>query len=273
MLATSDVPGGVVNILTGLRDELAPHLASHLDVDALDLDRADAELERAAADNVKRVVVRRARTRRARTRSRASSSSRRSGTRWGSSAAPPPGRGGSPGGRGAARAEPAHRGGEPAAAAETIRADLGLSGTAAGVLTALPVLGFGVLAPAVPRLVRRFAIERVLTACAVVTGAALALRGAGGVAALFAGTLLAGGGVAVAQAALPVYIRTGHPGADRAAHRARSRWPCRSGRRWPPRSPSRSRTRSARGSARSRRGRCWRSRRRSCGCRAGRRRG
>jgi acyl-CoA reductase-like NAD-dependent aldehyde dehydrogenase len=56
VLATSDVPGGVVNVLTGLRDELAPHLASHLDVDALDLDRGDADLERAAADNVKRVV-------------------------------------------------------------------------------------------------------------------------------------------------------------------------------------------------------------------------
>ena len=56
VLATSDVPGGVVNLLTGLRDELAPHLASHLDVDALDLPGSDAELERAAADNVKRVV-------------------------------------------------------------------------------------------------------------------------------------------------------------------------------------------------------------------------
>jgi acyl-CoA reductase-like NAD-dependent aldehyde dehydrogenase len=56
VLATSDVPGGVVNILTGRRDELAPHLASHLDVDALDLDRGDADLERAAAENVKRVV-------------------------------------------------------------------------------------------------------------------------------------------------------------------------------------------------------------------------
>jgi acyl-CoA reductase-like NAD-dependent aldehyde dehydrogenase len=56
VLATSDVPGGVVNILTGLRDELAPHLASHLDIDALDLDRGDADLERAAAENVKRVV-------------------------------------------------------------------------------------------------------------------------------------------------------------------------------------------------------------------------
>ncbi|MGI8779085.1 MAG: aldehyde dehydrogenase family protein [Solirubrobacteraceae bacterium] len=56
VLATSDVPGGVVNILTGLRDELAPQLANHLDVDALDLDRSDADLERGAADNVKRVV-------------------------------------------------------------------------------------------------------------------------------------------------------------------------------------------------------------------------
>jgi acyl-CoA reductase-like NAD-dependent aldehyde dehydrogenase len=56
VLATSDVPGGVVNLLTGLRDELAPHLASHLDVDALDLDHGDASLERAAADHVKRVV-------------------------------------------------------------------------------------------------------------------------------------------------------------------------------------------------------------------------
>jgi len=56
VLATSDVPGGVVNLLTGRRDELAPHLASHLDVDAIDLPRRDAGLERAAADNVKRVV-------------------------------------------------------------------------------------------------------------------------------------------------------------------------------------------------------------------------
>ena len=56
VLATSDVPDGAVNILTGLRAELAPHLASHLDVDALDLDEPSEELERLAADNVKRVV-------------------------------------------------------------------------------------------------------------------------------------------------------------------------------------------------------------------------
>ena len=59
-LATADVPGGVVNILTGLKDELVPVLASHRDVDALDVTGVDegtrADVERAAADNVKRVV-------------------------------------------------------------------------------------------------------------------------------------------------------------------------------------------------------------------------
>jgi acyl-CoA reductase-like NAD-dependent aldehyde dehydrogenase len=58
-LATSDVPGGAVNLLTGRRSELAPWLAAHMDVNAIDLTGADGdspELERAAADNVKRVV-------------------------------------------------------------------------------------------------------------------------------------------------------------------------------------------------------------------------
>jgi acyl-CoA reductase-like NAD-dependent aldehyde dehydrogenase len=58
-VATSDVPGGVINILTGYRKELGPVLASHMDVNALDLAGADGdspELERLAAENVKRVV-------------------------------------------------------------------------------------------------------------------------------------------------------------------------------------------------------------------------
>jgi acyl-CoA reductase-like NAD-dependent aldehyde dehydrogenase len=59
-MATSDVPKGVVNILTGRTGELTPWLAGHGDVDALDITgvpldlRADAE--RAGADNVKRIV-------------------------------------------------------------------------------------------------------------------------------------------------------------------------------------------------------------------------
>ncbi|HEX3806850.1 MAG TPA: aldehyde dehydrogenase family protein [Gaiellaceae bacterium] len=58
-IATSDVPGGVVNLLTGHRAELAPWLASHMDVNAIDVTGANgllADLESAAADNVKRVV-------------------------------------------------------------------------------------------------------------------------------------------------------------------------------------------------------------------------
>ena len=60
-VATSDVPGGVVNVLTGLRADTAPTLASHMDVNAIDLTGATdaddpAALERAAAENVKRVV-------------------------------------------------------------------------------------------------------------------------------------------------------------------------------------------------------------------------
>lgn len=58
-VATSDVPAGVVNVLTGLRAELAPVLASHMDVNAIDVTGADgdaAPLEVLAAENVKRVV-------------------------------------------------------------------------------------------------------------------------------------------------------------------------------------------------------------------------
>ncbi|TYR47520.1 aldehyde dehydrogenase family protein [Streptomyces parvus] len=59
VLATSDVPGGVVNILTGVTAEIAAPLAAHQDVNAIDLTGAEAELakelEIAAADNLKRV--------------------------------------------------------------------------------------------------------------------------------------------------------------------------------------------------------------------------
>jgi len=58
-LATSDVPGGVINILTGSPSELVPWLAAHMDVNAIDLtgcpDGFILEAERAAADNIKRV--------------------------------------------------------------------------------------------------------------------------------------------------------------------------------------------------------------------------
>lgn len=60
VVATSDVPGGVVNILTGSAAEIMPWMASHQDVNAIDLTGADAELalacEKDAAETLKRVV-------------------------------------------------------------------------------------------------------------------------------------------------------------------------------------------------------------------------
>ena len=59
VLATSDVPGGVVNVLTGPLSDTAPTLASHMDVNAIDLTGADADdataWEVEAAENLKRV--------------------------------------------------------------------------------------------------------------------------------------------------------------------------------------------------------------------------
>ncbi|XXU03624.1 aldehyde dehydrogenase family protein [Sorangium sp. So ce854] len=61
-LATSDLPGGVVNVLTGQLAEVLPHLAAHMEVAALDLHGVDAALEKrleeAAAATVKRVRAR-----------------------------------------------------------------------------------------------------------------------------------------------------------------------------------------------------------------------
>ena len=60
VLATSDVPGGVVNLLTGSAEEIGPWLASHLDVNGIDLTGVEdpelaRSLEEQAADNLKRV--------------------------------------------------------------------------------------------------------------------------------------------------------------------------------------------------------------------------
>lgn len=59
VLATSDLPGGVINILTGSYAEVAPWLSSHMDVNAIDLsgvenEKVAADLEKAAAENLKR---------------------------------------------------------------------------------------------------------------------------------------------------------------------------------------------------------------------------
>jgi len=92
-----------------------------------------------------------------------------------------------------------------------IRADLGLSAAVAGVLTTLPVLCMGAFAPIAPRLAARVPIERALVACALLTAVGSGLRGLGTTAALFAAGLAVGVAIALAQALLPVWIRTRHP--------------------------------------------------------------
>jgi acyl-CoA reductase-like NAD-dependent aldehyde dehydrogenase len=61
VIATSDVPSGVVNILTGKQEELIPHLSSHMDVNAIfycnDNKKEIKEIQLSAVDNLKRIVL------------------------------------------------------------------------------------------------------------------------------------------------------------------------------------------------------------------------
>jgi CP family cyanate transporter-like MFS transporter len=104
----------------------------------------------------------------------------------------------------------------PAAAAvgpliDRIRADTGLSATGAGVLTTLPVLCFGALAPLSPALSRRLG-ERTTAALALaVLLLGLLVRLVPGLGFLFAGTALAGTAIAVGNVLLPVLVRSNFP--------------------------------------------------------------
>ncbi|WP_406284985.1 MFS transporter [Embleya sp. NBC_00896] len=90
-----------------------------------------------------------------------------------------------------------------------IRADLGLSGAAAGVLTAIPVVSMGVFAPLAHRGAARYGYERTVAAsvAALLVGVLVRLGGAAPVP-LFLGTLIAGAGIAVLGAALPGVVKT-----------------------------------------------------------------
>ena len=89
-----------------------------------------------------------------------------------------------------------------------VRADLGLSAAAAGVLTTLPVLCMGAFAPVAPRLAARVPMERALVGCALLTAAGTGIRALGTTGSLFAAGLAIGVAIALAQALLPVLIRT-----------------------------------------------------------------
>ena len=90
---------------------------------------------------------------------------------------------------------------------DELRSDLGLSATAAGLLTATPVLCFGVLAPVAPMLARRFGAERALLLALIPLFVGVLGRAVGSTFALFAGTLLAGAGVASANVLVPSVVK------------------------------------------------------------------
>jgi CP family cyanate transporter-like MFS transporter len=94
---------------------------------------------------------------------------------------------------------------------EDIREDTGMSAAAAGLLTTLPLLAFGLISPVAPPLARRVGTERVLQLVLVVLAVGLLLRSAGPIAAIFAGTVLLGTAIAVGNVLLPGLVKQEFP--------------------------------------------------------------
>jgi CP family cyanate transporter-like MFS transporter len=92
-----------------------------------------------------------------------------------------------------------------------IQADNGLSGFAAGVLTTLPVLCFGALAPLAPALTRRLGERTTVPVALAVLLLGLIVRLVPGVGFLYIGTALAGAAIAVGNVLLPVLVRGNFP--------------------------------------------------------------
>ncbi|AEW97870.1 MULTISPECIES: CynX/NimT family MFS transporter [Streptomycetaceae] len=94
---------------------------------------------------------------------------------------------------------------------DTIRATTGLSGTAAGLLTTLPVACFGLFAPFAPKLARKVGMEAGLAGVLVLLLAGVLVRLADSAVALFAGTFLIGVAIAVGNVLLPGLIKRDFP--------------------------------------------------------------
>lgn len=87
-----------------------------------------------------------------------------------------------------------------------VQRDLGFSSSVAGVLTALPLLTFGVVGSAVPSILRRVPMHRALVASAALVGLGTVGRGLGTLAWLLVGTVAALVGIAVANVLLPAFV-------------------------------------------------------------------
>jgi CP family cyanate transporter-like MFS transporter len=90
---------------------------------------------------------------------------------------------------------------------DTIRDDTGLSAPLAGLLTTLPVLCFGIFSPVAPRLARRIGLEWAVGASLVLLVLGILLRVVTPVAALYAGSFIAGAGIAIANVLMPAFVK------------------------------------------------------------------
>ncbi|MFF2018280.1 CynX/NimT family MFS transporter [Paenibacillus sp. NPDC058177] len=94
---------------------------------------------------------------------------------------------------------------------KTIRDDLGLSNTAAGAITTLPLLAFALLSPFAPKLARRFGLANVLVASMLLLSIGILIRSAAGTGMLFLGTAILGLSIAVCNVLLPGLIKGKFP--------------------------------------------------------------
>lgn len=92
-----------------------------------------------------------------------------------------------------------------------IRSDLGLGSLNAGILTTVPVLCLGLLAPPAARLGKRWGMERLLTAALFILGVGLLVRSCADEFGLYLGTLLAGSGIGIAGSLLPAVVKRDFP--------------------------------------------------------------
>lgn len=95
--------------------------------------------------------------------------------------------------------------------ADDIRSSLGVSNTALGLLTALPILSFGAFSIAATPLALRFGMERVLGAALLVIAGGILLRSTGSVVTAFAGTTVVGVGIAAGNVLLPGLVKEEFP--------------------------------------------------------------
>ncbi len=93
----------------------------------------------------------------------------------------------------------------------SIRADLGLSATVASLLTTIPVVAFGAFAFLAPWLTRRLDMHQLLGLAMAALAAGIGMRRLPGVASLFAGTVVVGAAIAIANVVMPALIKRDFP--------------------------------------------------------------